>query len=228
MKNNIQIAIDGPSGAGKSTLAKNIAVKYNFLYLDTGALYRTVGLFVYDNNIDLKDVKKICSDLKNIEIEIKYENNRQIMFLNGTDVTDAIRGNHISHYASAVSAIPKVREFLLEIQKNTADNFNIVMDGRDIGTVIMPDAQVKIYLNASVEDRAERRYLELREKGQDVSLNKIKAEIEERDRNDSSRDIAPAKPASDAVIFDNSGFTEQQTFDEVSKIIDSKLIDYEQ
>jgi cytidylate kinase len=222
-KNNIKIAIDGPSGAGKSTLAKNIAKKMNYMYLDTGALYRTVGLYIYNKKIDSKDTVNIINSLPEIKVDVEFDNGKQLMYLNGTDVTTDIRQNDISTYASDVSAIPQVRTHLLGIQRETADKYDIVMDGRDIGTVIMPDAQVKIFLSADVNERAERRYQELIAKGDNVDFQKILNDIIKRDENDSSRDTAPMKPADDAVPVNNSGFSEEETLDFVLKIIKEKF-----
>lgn len=223
MNDNIKIAIDGPSGAGKSTLAKNVAECLNFMYLDTGALYRTVGLHIYNEKIDLNNTEQIISELKNIKIEVVFRDGRQIMYLNEKNVTDDIRQNEISRYASIVSAIPQVRMYLLDIQRETASKYNIIMDGRDIGTVIMPDAQVKIFLSADVIERAERRYQELLKQGQNVDYDTILCDITERDKNDSSRDIAPLKPADDAILFNNSGLEINETLDSVIKIINEKL-----
>ncbi|MCL2517524.1 MAG: (d)CMP kinase [Oscillospiraceae bacterium] len=212
-----KIAIDGPSGAGKSTLAKNIAAALGFMYLDTGALYRTIGLYNYQN----KDL-----DLSKINVRAEYVDGKQIMYLNGVDVTAEIRRNEISLYASEVSAKAEVRAFLLDIQRNAADNYNIVMDGRDIGTVIMPDAQVKIFLCPNVEERAKRRYAELIAKGQNITFEEVFTDMERRDKNDSSRNIAPAVAAADAVLIDNSSFTEEETLNAAMKIIDEKLKKY--
>lgn len=223
MGTNLKIAIDGPSAAGKSTLAKNIAAHMNCMYLDTGALYRTVGLHIRNMNIDSKDTVDIVAELLDIDIEVVFRDGKQIMYLNGVDVSEDIRRNDISSYASTISAIPEVRNYLLDIQRETANKYDIVMDGRDIGTVIMPDAQVKIFLNADVNERAERRYHELVQKGQDVNYETILRNMVERDRNDSSRDIAPLKPADDAVLFNNSGLEEHETLECVIKIINEKL-----
>jgi len=203
---HIAIAIDGPSGAGKSSLAKSLAEKLGFLYLDTGALYRTVGLYICESGIGGDETKKIedCVGRENINIDVVYKDGEQKVFLNGEDVSVKIRENHISKYASDVSKIPKVRAFLLKTQKETAEKNNIIMDGRDIGTVILPNADVKIFLTSSPEERARRRYEELTEKGQNVDYAAILREINERDRQDSNRDASPLKPAEDAVILDNS------------------------
>lgn len=219
----IKIAIDGPSGAGKSTLAKSLAKKLGIIYVDTGALYRTVGYYVKEKGIDPKDAEKVEALLPEIKIELKYENGVQSVYLNGEDLGDRIRRPEISMYASAVSAIPAVRAFLLETQKDVVRKNSVIMDGRDIGTVIMPDADVKIFLVASDEDRARRRFEELREKGQDVSYDKVLKEMRERDANDRKREIAPAVPAADAVLLDNSGYTSEMSLEAALNIINSRL-----
>ena len=200
------IAIDGPSGAGKSSLAKGLAKKLGFLYLDTGALYRTVGLYALKMGIGSGEKEKIeaCIDGGDINIDVAYRNGEQKVFLNGEEVSEKIRENIISKYASDVSKIPKVREFLLKTQREAAEKNNIIMDGRDIGTVILPNADVKIFLTAPPEERARRRYEELTENGQDVEYSVILQEINDRDKQDSSRDAAPLKPADDAVSLNNS------------------------
>jgi len=205
-KKFFSVAIDGPSGAGKSSLAKGLAKKLGFLYLDTGALYRTVGLYIFEACINSRDKEKIESviDGGNIKIDVTYRGDEQKVFLNGEEVSEKIRENIISKYASDVSKIPKVREFLLKTQREAAEKNNIIMDGRDIGTVILPNADVKIFLTAPPEERARRRYEELTESGQDVEYSVILSEINARDKQDSSRDAAPLKPADNAVLLDNS------------------------
>lgn len=211
-KKFFSVAIDGPSGAGKSSLAKGLAKKLGFLYLDTGALYRIIGLYVFKMGINGGEKEKIeaCIDSGDIKIDVVYKDGEQKVFLNGEDVSEKIRENNISKYASDVSKIPKVREFLLKTQREAAEKNNIIMDGRDIGTVILPNADVKIFLTSTPEERAKRRYLELcsREeltgKGQEVDYSVILREINERDEQDSNRDAAPLRPAEDAVMFDNS------------------------
>lgn len=202
-----RIAIDGPSGAGKSTVAKAVAKKLGFLQVDTGAMYRSVGLYIYRKGLQPDDVEAVVSQLENINIDLGFSEEGQRIYLNGEDVSEKIRQNEISAYASKVSAIPAVRAFLLEMQRKLAAEHSVVMDGRDIGTVVLPDAELKIFQTASVKERAKRRYLELTEKGQSVDLETIKKEIEERDYNDSHRAAAPCVPADDAVIIDNSNIT---------------------
>ena len=219
------IAIDGPGGAGKSSIAKAVAKKLDILYVDTGALYRTVGLYVKRRGVDPKDREGVAALLPSISIEVKYENGAQVVYLNGEDNGDAIRTPEMSMYASAVSAIPEVRAFLLETQKNIARTNSVIMDGRDIGTVILPDARVKIFMTASPECRATRRYKELLEKGQNVKYEDVLAEMISRDNADSSRDIAPTKAADDAVLLDNSELDFEQSVEAVIAIAKQKVGD---
>jgi len=200
------IAIDGPSGAGKSTIAKIIAKDLDIIYLDTGALYRAIGLYVFNKGIDPTDANRVIPLLNEINIEIIPQKDGQRVILNKQDVTTDIRKHEISKYASDVSAIPKVREFLLDLQRNFAKKHSVIMDGRDIGTVILPNADVKIFLTASPEDRAKRRFKELIERGQKIEYDNVLKDILERDYNDSNRAVAPLKPADDAIIIDTTGF----------------------
>ena len=200
----INIAIDGPGGAGKSSVAKAVASRLGIIYVDTGALYRTVGYYVRQKNVDPHDAEGVSALLPEINLEIKFENGTQWVYLNGENPGDAIRTPEMSMYASAVSAIPAGRAFLLDTQRNIAAKNSVVMDGRDIGTVILPNADVKIFMFASPEARAKRRFIELQAKGQDVKYEDVLAEMNERDSNDRNRATAPAVPAQDAVMFDNS------------------------
>jgi cytidylate kinase len=218
-----KIAIDGPSGAGKSTVAKVLAKELGIVYVDTGALYRTVGYYVRTKNKDPKSASDVVPLLDEISIDVKFENGSQRVFLNGEDLGDKIRMPEISMYASAVSAIGEVRAFLLETQKSIARKNSVVMDGRDIGTVILPDAEVKIFLTASNEARAKRRCAELIAKGVEVKYEDVLAEMIERDANDRNRDIAPAIPASDAVIFDNSDMTLEESVNGIITIVNEKI-----
>lgn len=202
-----RIAIDGPSGAGKSTVAKAVAKRLGFLQVDTGAMYRSIGLYVYEHKKDPDDKAAVIACLPDISIDLGFSDEGQRIYLNGRDVSDDIRQNVISLYASKVSAIPEVRAFLLGMQRKVASEHDVVMDGRDIGTVILPDAELKIFQTASVKERAKRRFDELTAKGQTVSLDDIKREITERDYNDSHRAEAPCVPADDAVVIDNSNIT---------------------
>lgn len=225
---SVAVAIDGPSGAGKSSLAKNLAKLLGFLYLDTGALYRTVGLYVCEAGVSGDDTAKIEDFISggNIKINVEYNGGEQKVFLNGNDVSAKIRENHISKYASDVSKIPKVREFLLKTQREAAEKNNIVMDGRDIGTVILPNANVKIFLTSSPEERAKRRFEELTQKGQDVNYANILQEINARDAQDSERSAAPLKPAEDAIMLDNSDCkSPAETLDRALNIIKEILPD---
>lgn len=217
------IAIDGPSGAGKSTIAKAVAKKIGFLYVDTGAIYRTVGLFAKKNGIDPKDEKTLSENFSGIDIELKWVDGSQHVFLLGEDVSEDIRTPEMSMYASAVSALPAVREFLLDMQRDFAKKNNVIMDGRDIGTVVLPDANVKIFMFASPESRAQRRYKELVEKGKDVTYEDVLKDMIVRDRNDSERQTAPCKPAEDAVMLDNSLLSVEQNVDKVVEIINEKI-----
>ena len=221
----IRIAIDGPGGAGKSSVAKKISKKLGIIYVDTGALYRNIGLFMLEAGINPKDNDNVGAALCNVHLEMKFEDGKQIILLNGTNRGDDIRTPEVSMAASAVSAIPAVREFLLEMQRNTAKKNSVVMDGRDIGTVVLPDAEVKIFLTASPKARAKRRYAELLSKGNDLSFDQVYKEMVERDKNDSSRDIAPCIKAKDAILVDNSKLTEDQTVDKILNIAKKKTKD---
>ena len=206
------IAIDGPSGAGKSTLAKMIAAELGYLYVDTGAIYRTVGLYAKKNDVDPHDGPAVTALLDTIRIDMNYgEDGLQRMYLNGEDVTTDIRQHEISAYASAVSAIPEVRAFLLDMQRSFARTNNVVMDGRDIGTVVLPDAQIKIFLTADPEDRARRRYEELIQRGQQADFETVLKDLVQRDYNDSHRASAPLCQAEDALLLDTTGNTLAQS-----------------
>ena len=219
MKKHIQIAIDGPGGAGKSTVSKAIAARLGIVYVDTGALYRTVGYYVRWRDTDPRDREAVTALLPYINIEVKYENGAQKVYLNGEDLGDKIRTPEMSMYASAVSAIPTVRAFLLDTQKDIAAKNSVIMDGRDIGTVILPNADLKIYLTASAECRARRRYDELIAKGQKVEFDDVLREMNERDKNDSSRETAPAVAASDAILFDNTGMDLESTVARILELV---------
>lgn len=209
---NISIAIDGPSGAGKSTLARSIAAKLGYLYVDTGAIYRTIGYYALANGIDPKDEAAVSAALPALQVELAYgEDGLQHMRLNGQDVTREIRLPEVSMYASAVSAHPSVRSFLLEMQRELARTNNVIMDGRDIGTVVLPDAEVKVFLTASPEARARRRMLELEQRGTPQPFEKILKDIEERDWNDSHRAVAPLRQAEDAVLLDTTELDFQES-----------------
>ena len=216
----ISVAIDGPSGAGKSTLARQCAQKLGFIYVDTGAIYRTVALYCRENGIPGDDPTAIEQALLNIKIDLDYDaSGTQRMLLNGEDVSDRIRTPEISMFTSKVSAVPAVRAFLLEKQRELARTRDVVMDGRDIGTVVLPNATVKIYLTAAPEARAQRRCAELRAKGMDVSFDEILKDVQERDYNDSHRAVSPLKRADDARLLDTTCLDLEQSLDVLVQMV---------
>lgn len=219
----ISVAIDGPSGAGKSTLAKMLAREFGFIYVDTGAIYRSVGLYVLRKGISSKDSAAVSSVLEEINIEMKYQNGAQLMILNGEDVSGLIRTPEVSIYASDVSAMPDVRQFLLEMQRKAARENSVVMDGRDIGTVVLPDADIKIFLTASAEARAYRRFLELKEKGVETTYEEVLKDQKYRDNNDSNRAIAPLKPAPDSIFVDTTDYNLEESVEIMKKIVEERL-----
>ena len=222
-KKYYQIAIDGHSGVGKSTLAKALSAEFGFVYVDTGAIYRTVGLYAQYNNIDPADEKTLSEHFDKIDIDIKWIDGEQRIYLGGKDVSSEIRTPKSSMYASAVSALPAVRAFLLDMQRNIASKNSVIMDGRDIGTVILPNADVKIFMSADENSRAQRRYKELIEKGQNVTFDEVLEDMRKRDHNDSTRNTAPLVPADDAIMFDNSKLDIEGTVREAKKIIMEKI-----
>lgn len=218
------IAIDGPSGAGKSTMAKRLAAELNFLYVDTGAIYRTVGLYAFRKGVAPEDASAVEALLPEVGIGMSYGGDGlQHMTLNDEDVTEAIRQHEVSHYASAVSAIPAVRAFLLEMQRKFARENDVIMDGRDIGTVVLPDADLKIYLTANAEDRAHRRYLELLERGQQAEYEQVLKDVMERDHRDMNRETAPLRQADDAVLVDTTGIGLEESFQMMLRLIRERL-----
>lgn len=219
----INVAIDGPAGAGKSTIAKAAAKELGFIYVDTGALYRTVGVNALRNNVNMESDEDIASVLPSTQVQLKFVDGEQRMYLNGEDVSSEIRLPEASMAASRVSAVPKVREFLFDLQRDLAKKNNCIMDGRDIGTVVLPDAKVKIFLTASPECRADRRYKELCQKGVEVNYDDVLSDIVKRDYNDSHRAVAPLKPAEDSVYLDTSELDLQQSIDAVINIIKEKI-----
>ena len=221
----IRIAIDGPSGAGKSTVAKALAAKLGIIYVDTGALYRTVGYFVRSKETDPKDAPAVEALLPQIRIDLGYENGAQVVRLNGEDLGDRIRTPEMSMYASAVSAIPAVRAFLLDTQRDIARRHSVIMDGRDIGTVILPNADVKIFLTASDQCRAQRRCDELNAKGIATTYEEVLADMIARDRADSTRAVAPAVAAPDAIPFDNSWMTPEECVAKIVALVEEKAGD---
>ncbi len=218
------IALDGPSGAGKSTLAKLLAKALGFLYVDTGAIYRTVGLAASRRGIPLEDARAVEAILPQLEIGMSYgDDGLQHMYLNGEDVTEAIRRNEVSRYASQVSAIPAVRTYLLEMQRKLAREHDVIMDGRDIGTVVLPQADLKIFLTATAQDRARRRYEELLERGQQVDREQVLREVMERDERDIHRQTAPLRQAEDAVAVDTTGNSLEESYQLLLEVIREKL-----
>lgn len=222
-KTHFAVAIDGPSGAGKSTIAKAVAAKLSIVYVDTGALYRTIGLAVQRRGISMEDAAGILSVLPQIRVELVYRGGSQRVLLDGEDVSGLIRTPEISMYASKVSALPAVRAFLLDLQREMAREHSVVMDGRDIGTVILPDAEVKIFLTASDEKRAERRWHELCEKGEQVTVEDVLSDMRRRDAQDSTRAAAPLRQAEDAVLVDTSTLSLEESIQAVLDVIIGKL-----
>ena len=217
------VAIDGPAGAGKSSIARAAAKKLGFIYVDTGALYRAVGVYGLRNGIDNKDAEAVAGMLPHISVELKFRNGVQHVYLNGEDVSEEIRTPPASMAASDVSAVPAVRQFLFDLQRDIAAKNDCIMDGRDIGTVVLPNAQVKIFLTASPEARAMRRYKELQEKGAKDTYEKVLADLLQRDYNDSHRAVAPLKPADDSITVDNSGLSLEDSIEQVLSVIRAAL-----
>ena len=212
------IAIDGPAGAGKSTIARRVAKELSFIYVDTGAMYRAMALYLLRKEVNKDDTEQIGNICQDAEISIEYQNGEQIVLLNGENVNAYLRTEEVGNMASVSSAVPRVREKLLSLQRKLAKDMSVVMDGRDIGTTILPDADVKIYLTASSLTRAKRRYLELQEKGTVCDLDNIQKDIEERDQRDMNREISPLRQAEDAVLVDSSDLTIEQVVDRILEI----------
>ncbi len=223
MSNTIKVAIDGPSGAGKSTIAKAASAALGFVYVDTGALYRTVALNAARKGADFKNEQQVIASLENLEVTLGFVDGAQHVYLNGEDVSDSIRTPEISMGASAVSAIAGVRKFLFNLQREIAEKNNCIMDGRDIGTVVLPDAQVKIFLTASPEIRAERRCKELLEKGTKTTFEEVLADVQERDYNDSHREIAPLKATEESIIVDTSALNLEQSIEAIIAAIKENM-----
>lgn len=219
----INVAIDGPAGAGKSSVAKLIAKTLGYIYVDTGALYRTVGLYSIRRGIDTKNAEAVAATLSEIDVKLGFVDSAQHVFLNGEDVSEAIRTPEASMGASNVSAIPAVRAFLFDLQRDIAKNNNCIMDGRDIGTVVLPDAQVKIFLTTSPESRAKRRWLEMKEKGENPDFQDVLDDIIKRDYQDTHREIAPLKQAEDAIFFDNGDCNLEEGAERIIQIIKEKV-----
>lgn len=220
---SINIALDGPSGAGKSTIAKMLAKKMEYVYVDTGALYRSIALYMLRNNVDINSDEAVEAKLPEVDVKLAYENGSQHVMLCGEDVSDMIRTPEVSMGASRVSAIPAVRQFLFDLQKTIAKENNIIMDGRDIGTVVLPNADVKIFLTASAEERAKRRFKELSEKGDTSTYEEVLADINQRDYNDTHREVAPLKKADDAIEVDTTPLTLEESADAIYNVIMEKL-----
>lgn len=218
----INIAIDGPAGAGKSTIAKRVAKELSYIYVDTGAMYRAMALYLHRNGIAADDTDKIAAACTGADISIEYRDGEQVVLLGGENVNPYLRTQEVSAMASRSSAVPQVRTRLVELQQELAAAQNVVMDGRDIGTVVLPDAQVKIYLTASVEVRARRRFLELQEKGEPAVLEEIAAEIAERDHRDMTREVSPLRQAEDAVLVDTSDMGIDEVADRILEIVREK------
>lgn len=216
------IAIDGPAGAGKSTIARRVAKELSFIYVDTGAMYRAMALYLLRKEVNKDDTEQIGNICQDAEISIEYQNGEQIVLLNDENVNSYLRTEEVGNMASVSSAVPRVREKLLSLQRKLARDMSVVMDGRDIGTTILPDADIKIYLTASSLTRAKRRYLELQEKGTVCNLDEIQKDIEERDQRDMNREISPLRQAEDAVLVDSSDLTIQQVVDRILQIFRSK------
>ena len=224
----VSIAIDGPGGAGKSTIAKALAKKLGYIYVDTGALYRAIGLYMLNSGADTKDKSAVVPKLAEIDVELKYVDGSQKVILCGQDVSSDIRKPEVSMAASDVSAIGDVRSFLLDLQRDMARKNNVIMDGRDIGTVVLPNAQIKIFLTASAAERAMRRYKELVEKGVKVEYETVLKELNERDYQDSYREIAPLKPADDADLIDTTGNDLDQSVNMLAEYVSKRLGELEE
>lgn len=219
---SINIAIDGPAGAGKSTIAKKLAEELSYVYIDTGAMYRAMALYFLEHQVDVENEEKISRECRNVEITISYENGEQQVILNGVNVNGKIRSEEIGHMASVTSVYSAVRTKLVELQQEIAEKTDVIMDGRDIGTCVLPNAQVKIYLTASVETRAKRRFDELMAKGVSCELKEIEKDIEERDYRDMHREISPLKQANDAVLVDSSNMDIDGVVAEIKRICKEK------
>lgn len=221
MKETVQIAIDGPAGAGKSTVAKILAQELGFIYIDTGAMYRALTYKLMEQNLNINDISSIITLAQNINIT--FDNRKgfknQLVFCDGQDITQLIRSPGVNNLVSKVASIPEIREIMVQKQRNLSMTANVIMDGRDIGTVVLPNAKYKFFLTASLEERATRRLKELREKGYDVQYESVVKEISKRDYQDATRDVAPLKPAQDAIIIDTSNFTLAEVVAKITKIV---------
>ena len=214
----MNVAIDGPAGAGKSTIAKLCAKKMDLIYVDTGAMYRAVALYLLESGIDVNDRSAVAEKCKGAGVNIKYEDGVQNVYLNGTNVTGRLREEAVGNTASVTSAVPEVRAQIFSLQRGLAERGGVIMDGRDIGTVVMPDADVKIYLTASSEVRAKRRVLELEAKGEHPDFEEVKKDIEDRDHRDMTREISPLKQADDAILVDTSDMTIDEVVEKICSL----------
>ena len=214
----MNVAIDGPAGAGKSTIAKLCAKKMDLIYVDTGAMYRAVALYLLESGIDVNDRSAVAEKCKGAGVDIKYEDGVQNVYLNGTNVTGRLREEAVGNTASVTSVVPEVRAQIFALQRGLAERGGVIMDGRDIGTVVMPDADVKIYLTASSEVRAKRRVLELEAKGEHPDFEEVKKDIEDRDHRDMTREISPLKQADDAILVDTSDMTIDEVVEKISSL----------
>lgn len=219
----IKIAIDGPAGAGKSTISKIVSKKLNYIYIDTGAMYRAVALYAIRKGINTKNADEVSDVLDEIDINIDYKDDAQQIFLNGENVSDMIRTPEVSVGASDVAVITNVRLKLVELQRKLAETKNVIMDGRDIGTYVLPNADVKIFLTATCDERARRRYEELIQKGVNCTFDEVKRDMQYRDKNDSEREFAPLKAADDAVVVDTTGFSQDESVKLITETINKRL-----
>ena len=219
----LSVALDGPAGAGKSTIAKKLSQKFGLLYVDTGALYRAIGKYMLDSGVSPSDAAQVVPRLCSLKVGLCYQDGQQRVMINGEDVTDSIRTQEVSSAASQVSAIKEVRDFLFSLQRDLAKENHVMMDGRDIGTVVLPNATVKIFLTATPEDRARRRFLELQEKGDGTSYEEVLRTVIQRDYNDSHRDVAPLRQAEDAILVDTTGETLETSLARLEALIREKL-----
>ena len=220
---HVNIAIDGPSGAGKSTIARILAKEMQFVYVDTGALYRTIALSMLRQGVDPHQADTVVQALGGVTVDLRYKDGIQRVFLGDEDVSDRIRTPEVSMAASAVSAIPAVRAFLLDLQRDMAKKYSVIMDGRDIGTVVLPDADIKIFLSATAEERATRRYEELKQKDPAVRYEDVLADMKQRDHNDETRATAPLKPAPDAIMLNTTGNTLEQSVALIKQTIEDAM-----
>ena len=223
MGDMISIAVDGPSGAGKSTLAKALADRLGYIYADTGALYRTIGLYMLEKKIETKDSEAVAESLKGLDIRLEHRDGSQRIYLNGNEIGEEIRAPEVSMAASDVSAHPTVRDFLLELQRKIAEQSNVIMDGRDIGTVVLPNATLKIFLTADVKERAQRRLSQLEKQGIKADYSEVLSDMRRRDYNDTHRETAPLRKAHDAVLIDTTGMEKEQSMERLYSVVSERI-----